>query len=160
MMRTILGSHRHQRLLRRTMAFAVLIGATTLAGGAEWLRWASHQRDAEAQRAFQRLAVSRESALLARGDHMRQQLNRSGFRAWEAALATLTPNDRPTLRGFLDRRSWKVELETSSFESARRFAAAFGGRSTLRPRRVHDGLGWAVTMDVQEETWIGWPSQE
>ncbi|MGH6689137.1 MAG: hypothetical protein ACREF4_00430 [Gammaproteobacteria bacterium] len=159
-MRVILDPHRRQRLLQRTIAVAVLIGAITLAGSAEWLRWASQQRVAEAQQALQRLAVARDSALLARGDHMRRQLNRSGFRAWTAALATLTANDRPTLRGFLEQGNWKVELETTSFESAQRFAAAFGGRATLRPRRVYDGFGWAVTMDVPEEAWIGWPSRE
>ena len=151
---------RRQRLFQRTMAVAVLIGALALAGSAEWLRWASQQRVADAQRALQRLAVARESALRERGDHMRRQLNRSGFRAWAAALDTLTPNDRPTLRGFLEQGNWKLELETTSFESARRFAAAFGGRTTLRPRRVYDGFGWAVTADVPEGAWIGWPSQE
>lgn len=151
---------RRRRLLQRTVAVAVLIGAIALAGWAEWLRWASQQRVADAQRTLQRLAVARESALWERADHMRRQLNRSGFRAWAAALATLTANDRPTLRGFLEQGNWKVELETTSFESARRFAAAFGGRATLRPRRVYDGFGWAVTADVPEGAWIGWPSQE
>jgi len=159
-MNVILDLLRRQRLLQRTLPAAVLVGAIALAGSAEWLRWASYQRVADAQQALQRLAVARESALLARGDHMRRQLNRTGFRAWATALATLTASDRPILRGFLERGNWKVELETTSFESAWRFAAAFGGQATLRPRRVHDGFGWAVTMDVQEEAWIGWPSQE
>ena len=158
-MRVILDPHRRQRLLQRTVAVAVLVAAIVLAGSAEGLRWASHRRVADAQQALQRLAIARESALVARGDHMRRQLNRSGFRAWAAALATLTPADRPMLRASLERGNWKLELETASFESAQRFAAAFGGRPTIQPRNVHDSFGWVATIDVPERAWIGWPSQ-
>jgi len=157
-MRVILDPHR-RRLLQRTVAVAVLVAAIVLAGSAEGLRWASHRRVADAQQALQRLAVARESALVARGDHMRRQLNRSGFRAWAATLATLTPADRPMLRASLERGNWKLELETASFESAQRFAAAFGGRPTIQPRNVHDSFGWVATIDVPEGAWIGWPSQ-
>src|SRR5205809_19651 len=94
-MRVILDTHRRRRLLQRTVAVAVLVAAIVLAGSAEGLRWASHRRVADAQQALQRLGIARESALVARGDHMRRQLNRSGFRAWAAALATLTPAARP-----------------------------------------------------------------
>src|SRR5712692_8104304 len=155
-MRVILDPHRRQRLLQRTVAVAVLVAAIVLAGSAEGLRWASHRRVADAQQALQRLAIARESALVARGDHMRRQLNRSGFRAWAAALATLTPADRPRLRASLERGNWKLELETTSFESAQRFASAFGGQPTIQPRTVSDRLGWAVTIDVPEAAWIGW----
>ena len=158
-MRVILDTHRRRRLLQRTVAVAVLVAAIVLAGSAEGLRWASHRRVADAQQALQRLAVARESALVARGDHMRRQLNRSGFRAWAAAIATLTPADRPMLRAALERGNWKLELETASFESAQRFAAAFGGRPTIQPRNVHDSFGWVATIDVPEGAWIGWPSQ-
>ena len=157
-MRVILDPHRRQRL-QHTVAVAVLVAAIVLAGSAEGLRWASHRRVADAQQALQRLAVARESALVARGDHMRRQLNRSGFRAWAAAIATLTPADRPMLRAALERGNWKLELETASFESAQRFAAAFGGRPTIQPRNVHDSFGWVATIDVPEGAWIGWPSQ-
>ncbi|MGH7307114.1 MAG: hypothetical protein ACREK6_00295 [Candidatus Rokuibacteriota bacterium] len=159
-MRVILDPHRRQRLLRRTIPIAVLAGGIALAGSAEWLRWFSHQRVADAHQALKRLAVARESVLLARGDQMRRQLNRPAFRAWAAALATLTASDRPVLRGYLERGNWKVELETTSSESARHFAAALGAPATLGPRKVSDGFGWAVTMDIPEDTWIGWPSQE
>ena len=90
---------------------------------------------------------------------MRRQLNRSGSRAWAAALATLTPADRPMLRASLERGNWKVELETASFESAQRFSAAFGGRPSIQSRNVHDSFGWVATIDVPERAWIGWPSQ-
>src|SRR5712692_6972852 len=113
---------------QRTMAVAVLIGAIALAGSAEWLRWASQQRVADAEQALERLANVRDGALRERADHIRRHLNRSGFRTWAAALATLTPADRPRLRASLHRENWKLELETTSFESARRFAAAFGGQ--------------------------------
>ena len=89
---------------------------------------------------------------------MRRQLNRSGFRAWAAALATLTPADRPMLRASLEQGNWKLEVETTSSESAQRFAAAFGGRPTIQPRNVHDSFGWVATIDVPEGAWIGWPS--
>ena len=158
-MRVILDPRRRQRLLQRTVAVAVLVAAIVLAGSAEGLRWASHRRVADAQQALQRLAVARESALVARGDHMRRQLNRSGFRAWAAALATLTPADRPMLRASLERGNWKLELETASFESAQRFSAAFGGRPSIQSRNVHDSFGWVATIDVPERAWIGWPSQ-
>ncbi len=150
---------RRRRLLQRAVAAAVLTGAIALAGSAEWLRSASQQRVTDARQAHQRLAVARETALWERADRMRRRLNRAGFRAWSAALATLTPNDRPSLRAFLEQGNWKVELETTSFESVRRFAAAFGGRTTLRPRRVYDGFGWALTAEVPEGAWIGWPSR-
>jgi hypothetical protein len=159
-MHPFLDMRRRALLLQRTVGVSVLVGAVVLAGSAEWLRWASHQRVAAAQQAVQRLAVARDSVLLARGDHLRRQLNRTGFSAWAAALATLTANDRPALRGFLERENWKVELETTSLESAQRFARAFGERASVRPRRVSDGVGWVVTMDSPEEAWIGWPSQE
>ena len=81
-----------RRLLQRTVAVAVLIGGIALAGGAEWLRWASQQRVADAEQALQRLAVARASTLRERADHIRRHLNRAGFRTWETALATLTPN--------------------------------------------------------------------
>jgi len=90
---------------------------------------------------------------------MRRQLNRSGFRAWAAALATLTTADRPMLRASLERGNWKLELETASFESAQRFSAAFGGRPSIQPRNVGDSFGWVATIDVPERAWIGWPSQ-
>ena len=157
-MRVILDPHRRQRL-QHTVAVAVLVAAIVLAGSAEGLRWASHRRVADAQQALQRLAIARESALVARGDHMRRQLNRSGFRAWAAALATLTPADRPMLRASRERGNWKLEVETTSSESAQRFAAAFGGRPTIQPRNIRDSLGWVVTIDVPEGAWIGWPSQ-
>ena len=158
-MRIILDTHRRRRLLQRTVAVAVLVAAIVLAGSAEGLRWASHRRVADGQQALQRLAVVRESALVARGDHMRRQLNRSGFRAWAAALATLTTADRPMLRASLERGNWKLELETASFESAQRFSAAFGGRPSIQPRNVGDSFGWVATIDVPERAWIGWPSQ-
>src|SRR5437870_7186774 len=157
-MRVILDPHRRQRL-QHTVAVAVLVAAIVLAGSAEGLRWASHRRVADAQQALERLAVARESALRERGDHMRRQLNRSGFRAWAAALATLTPADRPMLRASLEQGNWKLEIETTSSESAQRFAAAFGGRPTIQPRNIRDSLGWVVTIDVPEGAWIGWPSQ-
>src|SRR5256712_11550021 len=157
-MRVILDPHR-RRLLQRTVAVAILVAAIVLAGSAEGLRWASHRRVADAQQALQRLAIARESALVARGDHMRRQLNRSGFRAWAAALATLTPADRPMLRASLERGNWKLELETASFESAQRFAAAFRGRPSIQPRNVHDSFGWGAPIDVPDRAWIGWPSQ-
>ena len=150
----------HPLLLQRTVSASVLVGAIVIAGSAEWLRWASHQRVAAAQQAVQRLAVARDGVLLARGDHLRRQLNRSGFRAWAAALATLTASDRPTLHAFLEQRNWKVELETTSFEAAWRIANALGERAIVRPRRVSDGFGWVMAMDFPEEQWIGWPSQE
>ena len=159
-MRPVLDPHRRALLLRRTVGVSVLVGAVVLAGSAEWLRWASHQRAAAAQQAVQRLAVARDGVLLARGDHLRRQLNRTGLSAWAAALATLTANDRPLMHGFLKRGNWKVELETTSLESAQRFARALGERASVRPRRVSDGFGWVVTMDSPEEAWIGWPSQE
>jgi hypothetical protein len=159
-MQPVLDPHRRRLLLQRTVGVSVLVGAVVLAGSAEWLRWASHQRVAAAQQAVHRLAVARDGVLLARGDHLRRQLNRTGFSAWAAALATLTANDRPALRGFLEQGDWKVELETTSFESAQRFARALGERAIVRPRRVSDGFGWTVTMDFPEEAWIGWPSQE
>ncbi len=159
-MHPFLDMRRRALLLQRTVGVSVLVGAVVLASWAEWLRWASHQRVAAAHQAVQRLAVARDGVLLARGDHLRRQLNRTGFRAWAAALATLTANDRPALRGFLEQGNWKVELETTSLESAQRFARAFGERASVRPRRVSDGVGWVVTMDSPEEAWIGWPSQE
>src|SRR2546426_10237393 len=134
--------------LQRTMAVAVLVGAIALAGSAEWLRWASQQRVADAQQALERLAVARESALRERGDHMRRQLNRSGFRAWAAALATLTPADRPMLRASLEQGNWKLEVETTSSESAQRFAAAFGGSPPLQPGDVHESLGLVAASGV------------
>src|SRR2546425_192771 len=140
--------------LQRTMAVAVLVGAIALAGSAEWLRWASQQRVADAQQALERLAVARESALRERGDHMRRQLNRSGFRAWAAALATLTPADRPMLRASLEQGNWKLELETASFESAQRFAAAFGGRPTIQPRNVHDSRSEEHTSELQSLAYL------
>lgn len=150
---------RRRRLLQRVAAIAVLAGAIGVAGSAEWLRSTSQQRVADAQQALQRLAVARESALRERAQHLRWQLNRSGFHTWATALATLTPSDRPALRAVLEQGTWKLELETTSFDAARRFAAAFGGRTTIRPRPVHDRFGWAVTTDLSEEAWIGWPSQ-
>jgi hypothetical protein len=63
------------------------------------------------------------------------------------------------LRASLERGNWKLELETTSFEAARRFAAAFGGRRAIQPRSVYNSLGWVVTIDVSEEAWIGWPSR-
>src|SRR3989475_10422600 len=157
-MRVILDTHRRRRLLQRTVAVAVLVAAIVLAGSAEGLRWASHRRIADAQQALQRLAVARESALVARRDHMRRQLNRSGFRARAAAIATLTPADRPMLRAFLERGNWKLELETASFESAQRFSAAFGGRPTLQPRNVHRSLGWVGTVAIPGGAWTGSPA--
>jgi hypothetical protein len=151
---------RRRRLLQRAAAVAMVVGATALAGGGEWLRWHSQRRVADARVALQRLAVARESALRERADHMRRRLNRAGFRAWAAALTALAATDRPTLRASLEHGSWKLEIETTSFESARRFTTAFGGRTTLQPRRVYDGFGWAVTADLPEEAWIGWPSRE
>ncbi|MGQ0721063.1 MAG: hypothetical protein ACT4PE_05745 [Candidatus Eiseniibacteriota bacterium] len=151
---------RRRRLLQRTVAVAALIGAAALGGWAEWLRWASEQRVAEAEQGLQRAALARESVLRERADHLRRRLNRPAFRAWTAALTTLAPNDRPSLRATLERGTWKLELETTSFESARRFAAVLGGRTTLLPRRVDDRLGWAVITEIPEEAWIGWPSQE
>lgn len=159
-MRPVLAPHRCPLLLQRTVGVSVLIGAVVLASSAEWLRWASHQRVAAAQQAVQRLAVARDGVLLARGDHLRRQLNRTGLSAWAAALGTLTANDRPALRGFLEQGNWKVELETTSLESAQRFATALGERASVRPRRVSDGVRWVVTMDPPEEAWIGWPLQE
>src|SRR2546422_10491794 len=97
-MRVILDTHRRRRPLQRTVAVAALVAAIVLAGSAEGLRWASHRRVADAQQALQRLAVARESALVARGDHMRRQLNRSGFPAWGGAIRTLTPAHRPSAR--------------------------------------------------------------
>src|SRR5207247_4856656 len=102
-----------------------------------------------AQQALQRLAIARESALVARGDHMRRLLNRSGFRAWAAALATLMPADRPMLRASLEGGNWKLELETTSFESAQRFSAVFGGRPSIQSRNVHDSFGWVATIRVR-----------
>jgi hypothetical protein len=155
----VLDPHRRALLLRRTVGVFVLVGAVVLAGSAEWLRWASHKRVAAAQRAVQRMAVAREGVLLSRGDHLRRQLNRSGFRAWTAALSTLTASDRPTLRAFLEQRNWKVELETTSFEAAWRFANALGERAIVRPRRAPGGFAWAMAVEFPEEEWIGWPSQ-
>src|SRR2546429_9931456 len=97
--------------LQRTMAVAVLVGAIALAGSAEWLRWASQQRVADAQQALERLAVARQSALRGRGDPLRRQLNRPGFRAWAAAPAPLTPADRPMPRASLEQGNWKPEIE-------------------------------------------------
>jgi len=159
-MHPFLDMRRRALLLQRTVGVSVLVGAVVLASWAEWLRWASHQRVAAAHQAVQRLAVARDGVLLARGDHLRRQLNRTGFGTWAAALATLTANDRPALRGFLEQGNWKVELETTSLESAQRFARALGERASVRPRRASDGVGWVVTMDSPEEAWIGWPSQE
>jgi hypothetical protein len=64
------------------------------------------------------------------------------------------------LRAVLEQGRWRLELETTSFDAARRFAAVFGGQSTVAARRVYDGFGWAVTAEVPEGTWIGWPSQD
>ncbi len=149
---------RRQRLLQRTVAVAVLVGTIGVAGWAEWLQWTSQQRVADAQHALERVAGARERALRERADRMRRDLNRSGFRAWATALAALTPTDRPTLRASLEQGVWRLELETTSFDAAQQFAATVGCRSTLRPRRVYDGFGWAVTADIPEAAWIGWPS--
>jgi hypothetical protein len=151
---------RRRRVLQRTVAVAGVIAASVVVGWAESIRWASDQRVAGAQQALHQVALARDGALRERGDHLRRRLNGSGFRAWTAALTTLAAKDRPRLRASLERGTWKVELETTSFESARRFAGLWGGQTTLVPRKVHDGLGWAVIAEVPEGAWIGWPSQE
>lgn len=151
---------RRRRCLHRTVAVAALIAATVLVGSAEWLRSNSERRIADAQQSLQRVALARDGALRERADYLRRRLNRPGFRGWAAALTTLAPNDQPRLRASLERGIWKLELETTSFESARRFIAVLGGRTTLVARKVHDGVGWAVSAEIPEGTWTGWPSQE
>ena len=59
-MHPFLDMRRRALLLQRTVGVSVLVGAVVLAGSAEWLRWASHQRVAAAQQAVQRLAVARD----------------------------------------------------------------------------------------------------
>ena len=150
---------RRRRRLQRAVAVVMCVGAIGVAEWAEWLGSASRHRVFDAEQALQRLAGDRGVALRQRADHIRRQLNHSGVRAWTAALTTLTPADRPTLRASLEPGNWKVELETTSLESAQRFAAAFGGRPSIKPRNVSDRLGWMVTIDIPERAWIGWPSQ-
>lgn len=151
---------RRRRVLQRSAAVVATVLAVGVLAGAQWLKAEAEGRIVRAEVLVHQIARAREAALHERTNVARQMLNRAGLQAWTTALASLTSADRPMFKATLVRGQWQVEMQTPSYDAAMRFAAALGPvRSDIRPRTVHEGLGWVVTATLGDTAWIGWPSR-
>ena len=149
-----------RRVLQRVAASVLVLAGAGIVLGGEMVRRDAAARFVSAQATEVRLSVEQREAIRRRAERLRRAANHNALAAWEAALATVSPSERPQFTAGYERGRWQIVLTTPSSRAAHAFAAALGrGPAAVVPVTVEQRIAWSVALELGGgPSWIAWPS--